>query len=383
MSARGGVFSSPFVRKYLVPGAVFQSVLVGGGYGTGREIVEFFTRFGTLGGLFGLGVTLVCWTLVLGVTWEFARVHRVYDYRRFFKALLGRAWPAFEVLFVAMFLLVLAVVASAAGEILREQFGIAYAVGIGVMLAVVAGLTFYGRDVVTRFLALWTGFLYLTFGAYFAVVFLRQGGPIVEGLVTGEALPGWGLSGLKYAMYNLFIVPAILFSTRELETRRETFVSAFVAAVLCVTPALIFHLSFLADYPAVLTREIPVFHVVSGLGIGVLMALYLVTLFGTFVETGAGLIQGTVERIDGWLAETGRPGLSPGQRGALAAAAMIVSAALSSLGIVALIARGYGSISWGFFAVYIVPVLTIGVWRIARVERGSAEGGAPQPRRSA
>lgn len=383
MSARAGVFSSPFVRKYLVPGAVFQSVLVGGGYGTGREIVEFFTRFGTLGGLFGLGVTVVCWTLVLAATWEFARVHRVYDYRRFFKALLGRAWPAFEVLFVAMFLLVLAVVASAAGEILREQFGIAYAVGIGVMLAVVAGLTFYGRDVVTRFLAVWTVFLYVTFGAYFVVVFAQQGDRIAEALAVGEALPGWGLSGLKYAVYNLFIVPAILFSTRELETRRETVMSAFVAALLCAAPALIFHLSFLADYPAVLAREIPVFHVVSGLGVGLLMALYLVTLFGTFIETGAGLIQGTVERIDGWLAETGRAGLSRAQRGGLALAAMLVSAALSSLGIVALIARGYGSISWGFFAVYIVPILTIGVVRIVRTERGPAATEAPQPTRSA
>ena len=46
-----GVFSSRFVRVYVVPGAVFQSVMIGGGYGTGREIVEFFTSFGLLGGL--------------------------------------------------------------------------------------------------------------------------------------------------------------------------------------------------------------------------------------------------------------------------------------------------------------------------------------------
>ena len=43
-----------FFRIYIIPGAVFQSVMIGGGYGTGREIVEYFTSYGFLGGLFGL-----------------------------------------------------------------------------------------------------------------------------------------------------------------------------------------------------------------------------------------------------------------------------------------------------------------------------------------
>lgn len=38
------VFRSPFFRKYLLPGLVFQSLTIGGGYGTGRELVEFFLR---------------------------------------------------------------------------------------------------------------------------------------------------------------------------------------------------------------------------------------------------------------------------------------------------------------------------------------------------
>lgn len=39
------------VEVYLIPGAVFQSIVVAGGYGTGRELVEYFTRFGVGGGL--------------------------------------------------------------------------------------------------------------------------------------------------------------------------------------------------------------------------------------------------------------------------------------------------------------------------------------------
>ena len=49
-----------WLQIYLVPGAVLQSVMVGGGYGTGREVVEFFTRFGLLGGLAGITIATLC-----------------------------------------------------------------------------------------------------------------------------------------------------------------------------------------------------------------------------------------------------------------------------------------------------------------------------------
>jgi uncharacterized membrane protein YkvI len=45
--------------KYIVPGLVIQAVLVGGGYATGRELVEFFVSKGPATGLAGLALTAV------------------------------------------------------------------------------------------------------------------------------------------------------------------------------------------------------------------------------------------------------------------------------------------------------------------------------------
>jgi uncharacterized membrane protein YkvI len=370
------LFEAPFLRKYLIPGAVYQSVLVGGGYGTGREIVEYFTRFGAGGGILGLVVTVVCWAVVLAATWEFARVFRVYDYRTFFQRLLGRGWILFEVLFILMFLLVLAVVASAAGEILQTRFGIPYAVGILAMLILVGVLTFFGREIITRSLVLWTFFLYGMFLFYFVASFRASGDAMAAQLGSWEVVSGWGVSGFQYAMYNLFIIPAILFSTRALETRREVVLSATAAAFICALPALMFHVSFLGDHPAILVQEIPVFYVITSLGIGSLLLVYLIALFGTFIETGAGLIQGSVERVDGYLAETRGTTLTPLARAALAVVGIGLSAGLATLGIIRLIAQGYGTIAWGFFAVYVVPVVTIGVWKL---RKAAAEGSVEPP----
>ena len=48
-----------WVRVYLVPGAVFQSVMIGGGYGTGRELVEYFVRYGVGGALKGIALSSI------------------------------------------------------------------------------------------------------------------------------------------------------------------------------------------------------------------------------------------------------------------------------------------------------------------------------------
>jgi uncharacterized membrane protein YkvI len=53
--------NAPFFKKYLLPGFVFLGVVIAGGYGTGRELVEYFLQYGTLGGI--LGMLLITTTL--------------------------------------------------------------------------------------------------------------------------------------------------------------------------------------------------------------------------------------------------------------------------------------------------------------------------------
>ena len=76
----GNFLNSHFFKVYVIPGCVFQSVMVGGGYGTGREVVEYFTQFGLYGGMLGLLVTFLVMATVLALTFELARVSRSYDY---------------------------------------------------------------------------------------------------------------------------------------------------------------------------------------------------------------------------------------------------------------------------------------------------------------
>ena len=78
-----------FFRLYLLPGFVFQSVVIGGGYATGRELVAFFFEVGPIGGMLGLLVSGLVFGAVLAVGFELARMTGAYDYRQFMKVLMG------------------------------------------------------------------------------------------------------------------------------------------------------------------------------------------------------------------------------------------------------------------------------------------------------
>mgnify|MGYP001828949639 CR=1 FL=1 len=353
-------------RVYIVPGAVFQSVMVGGGYGTGREIVEYFTGYGFLGGLLGLGVAFVALALILALTFVFARLFKAYDYRSFFKQLLGRGWVAFEVLIILQFLLVLAVLASAAGNILSDNFGMPYGVGLSIMLVVVGVLTFYGRDVIAKALTFWSFFLYAVFLAFFVAVFANNWTPIVEEFGRADVLSGWWRSGLKYAMYNVASAPLLLYVARDFECRSEALRSGVVAGAIAIVPAVIFQVAFFSVYPTILDQKIPVYWMMVQLGMTTMLVIYSVMLFGTFIETGAGMLQGINERIDAYLVEKRGHALTRTSHSLIAVIAIITSAILSLWGITNLIAEGYGTMAWGFLGVYVLPLVTIGFLRIKR-----------------
>lgn len=353
-----------FFRIYIVPGAVIQSVMVGGGYGTGREIVEYFTSYGAMGGVLGICVAFIVLAAVTATTFETARVFQTFDYRHFFKCLLGRGWIVYEVLVVLLFLLILAVLASAAGNILQDNFGIPYGAGLLIMLLVVGVLTFYGRNLVTAALTFWSFFLYAVFLAFLIMVFGSDRFSFGDAFDTADIIGGWWRSGLQYAAYNLAVIPLLLYVARDFKTRKEAICSGAAAGTIALVPALMFQLAFVAASPDVLDQAIPVYWMIEQLGLRFFLVIYSVMLFGTFIETGAGILQGINERIDGYLSEARGSSMRSTSRAAIAVFSILVSAGLSLIGLTDLIAKGYGAMAWGFLVVYVLPLMTLGIYRL-------------------
>jgi len=53
----------------------------------------------------------------------------------------------------------------------------------------------------------------------------------------------------------------------------------------------------------------------------------------------------------------------------VATATLLVGLLLANFGITALVAKGYGNIAWGHLIVYVIPLFTIGLYKILKAGR--------------
>ncbi len=371
------MLKSSLFRKYLLPGLVFQSVVIAGGYGTGRELVEFFLAHGPAGGLLAMAVATAIWSAVCAASFEFARVCRCYDYRSFFTGLLGRGWFLYELCYFALLAIILAVIAAAAGSILRETFALPYGLGVLGIMAAVGFLVFRGSATIERVLAGWSLVLYTVYLLVFIWSLHRFAPDIVAGLTGGQVEDRWLVGGVRYAAYNLAIIPPILFVLRHVESRREAVTAGLLAGPIGIVPGLLFYIAMSAHYPAILARPVPANFLLEALGSRPLQLGFQIVLFGTLIETGTGLIHAVNERIAGVYRERGRS-MPDRLRPATALALLVLGSALASFGLIELIAKGYGTLTWLFLFVFVIPILTRGIYLI-RVRSREAAGAAAAP----
>ncbi|QIB64594.1 YkvI family membrane protein [Kineobactrum salinum] len=353
-------------RAYILPGLIFQSVIIGGGYATGRELVEFFIPSGPVGGLLGILVAGAAFSIVMSAAYEFARVTRSFDYRSFCKHLLGPAWILYEVAYVALVILILAVVGSAAGELVLTLLGVPATVGTVVMMVLVGLLTFLGSAVIQRALAFWSVLLYLVYLALFIITFIDYGDAIQTTLAADAGGDSWLLNGVRYAGYNINL-PAVLFCMALLTSRRQAVGAGMITGAIAVIPAFMFYLAMMSQYPQIAEQPVPALYLMAQLDTPWLQLLFQLVVFGTFVETGTGLLHSINERIDVQARESGHtlPRLA---RPLIAGGLLLVSVyGATEIGIVDLIAHGYGFLTYVFIAVLIVPLLTMGLWKIHRL----------------
>ncbi len=357
-------------RTYLVPAAVFQSVIFGGAYGTGREVVEYITRFGGVDGLLALLACALAFAICLALSFDLARSSGSYDYRTFFKQLIGPGWVVFEATFLAAVVLVLAVNLSAAAALLADHWYIPPTTTRGLLLVLVVALIALGRNVVQLCMVLCSVCLLTLLLLYMGASFAHFADAISLNMTSQSSGAQALASGLQYALYNLLAVPALLFCARSVGNRREAWLAGACAGLFGMLPALLFHCTFIAYYPDIIPEPLPVYVMMSALGMPGLMTMYIVVLVAMIVCTMTGLLLGFNERIDHWWLES-HPQEPPRWLNALLSCSLIMLSLLcAEIGFVDLIAEGYGTLAWVVLAIFVIPLLG----RAVLQARGSLTG---------
>lgn len=354
-------------QRYLLPGLAFKAVVIGGGYATGRELAEFFLPSGPRGGVMGMLLAMLLWSAICAATFALAHAARAYDYRSFFRLLLGPAWPLFEVAYMVFMVLLLAVFGAAAGNVANAMFGWPLLVGTLALMLAVGVTTAFGSQSVERLFKWASLLLYGVYAVFLVLALSSFGGQVAERFGTVQETTGWAMAGVTYASYNVIGAVVILPVARHFLGRRDAVIAGVVAGPLAMLPALLFFICMAAWYPAIGGEALPSDFMLRKLDMPVFHLLFQAMIFVALLESGVGVVHALNERVAvAW--ETRRGVVMPhAARFALAAVLLTGSIFVADqFGLVALIANGYRALAWTLLALFVLPLFTVGAWRLWR-----------------
>lgn len=286
----------------------FVAFMIGSGYASGQEIMQFFTAYDlwSIGGL-AIAMALFCWLGKVLMNWGFR--HRDYDSDQManlsFKYYCGRYFGTFLAWFIPLFLLLVCMVmTSGAGATLAQYFGLPTWVGSLAMCALVFVTNLFGFKRILSIVGA-LGPLTIIFSIVIAVYAIASN---PEGLAhVGEkaevfaamnsASPLWALSGLLYVAYNMTgSVPFLAQSGGEAGTAREAKLGAVFGGVLFAAAGLLMNLALLCYIDDVSQLEVPTLWL-SDLISPVVSVIFSLILLDEIYSTAAPMMWTAVNRF--------------------------------------------------------------------------------------
>lgn len=379
---------SSWFQRFVLPGFAFKAVVIGGGYSTGRELAEFFMPSGPWGGLASMVLAMFIWSAVCVTTFLFARATGALDYRSFFRQLLGPFAILFELSYFPYIVLILAVFGAAAGALGAAVFGWSPLYGTLCLMAGIALFTTFGNTSVERLFKWVSIFLYATYGVFLALALTKFGDKVLPSFAAHAPAEGWALRGVTYAAYNIVGAVVILPVMRHLRSTRDAVTAGLLAGPLAMLPAIIFFVCMCAFYPQIQDATLPSDFMLTRMNLPVFHLTFQLMIFAALLESGTGSVHAVNERIASAYRRRRSRELPNLARLAMAGALLVGSIFLADrFGLVTLIAKGYRALAYVMLALYVIPLMTYGIWRLLKARRagvaGPANDGAVVPERVA
>lgn len=358
---------SSWFQRFLLPGFAMKAVIIGGGYATGRELAEYFLPAGPWGGLAGMILAMLIWSIVAATAFAYARAVGALDYRAFFANLLGPAWIAFEGAYILFVVLILAVFGASAGAIGAAMFGWPVFVGTVALAAAILATVALGNSAVEGVFKYVSFLLYAVYAFFLALSLWRFGDRIGAGFATPAPWSGWASGGLTYASYNIIGAVVILPVLRHLTSTRDAVIAGAIAGPLAMAPAILFFTCMIAFYPGIGAETLPSDFLLRQLDVPIFHWAFQMMIFAALLESGAGAVHAINERVAGVVRRRRGVELGARSRAAIAGALLLVCMFVADrVGLIALIASGYRLLAWLFLAVFVLPLMTIGLARLLR-----------------
>ncbi|MGP9783116.1 YkvI family membrane protein [Glutamicibacter sp. AOP12-B1-11] len=253
-----------FFRVLTYAGAI-MAFLIGSGFATGQEILQYFTSYGYWG-VFGTGLLVLVLMTYVAVEFFVVGQAKKYDrpshiFRYYCGKHLGYFFDFFSILFV---FLSFTVMVAGAGAVFEEHYGLSKFIG-GIGLAVAVGISvWFGLkslvDVIGKIgplvvvVAIGLGLLAILRNP----AGISEGHQLLPGLDLIQASTNWFMAGLSYVGFCMLWLAAFLTALgKTARSRKEAVAGGITGAVVFSLACVVVGLGLLANITRVGGTEIP------------------------------------------------------------------------------------------------------------------------------
>ena len=237
---------------------------------------------------------------------------------------------------------------------------------------------FFGDALIERFETWGTVLLYAGYIIFSGMVIINGHDNITRVMATSDMsytgetgiIPVLWI-GVIYVADYLCVYPAPMGSLKRQEARKQCVVSGLLAGVLMTIPWFLTYFSLMSFYPSeeVLGAQIPWLVMMISIDAPAICSVAFGVVMGwSLFETSSGVIHALLGRINVGLAEINKKELDSKKQAVITVVILVSACLMSKFGIIALIEKGYTAISYAFMVLYLVPILTIGVYKILKKE---------------
>ncbi|PLT28943.1 YkvI family membrane protein [Peribacillus deserti] len=281
--------------------SVYIGTVVGAGFATGREIVEFFTRFGFLGflSILAAGVLFVFTGTKLMLL---ALKTGAKSYEEFNIFIFGQTFGhILNILFFIMLLGVTSVMFSGAGAVFQEQLGITKTIGV-VLTMVLSLLVLLGGIKGLFAVNVFVVPIMIFFSILMCVLSLKGGGIMDVFFAIPDITSYWGpvTSPFLYTAFNLALSQAVLVPVASDIGDEKTIKAGAIMGGLFLTLILITSHISLISLPGVLQYEIPTAEIMKHIASNFYW-IYIMVVYGEIFTSVIGNLFGLERQLRSYI----------------------------------------------------------------------------------
>lgn len=250
------------IRSVLKYAGAYIAWVIGSGFATGQEILQFFSSFGEHS-LAVLAVNLVGFTvlgiILLSVGFDHKDKSDFNHYEHYCGKWIGKAY---RIVIPVTLALLIAVLISAAGATAQQYFGLNPIMGSGIMAVLILAVYLAGFEKMVRIVSGISPFV-IAFTVFVGITTLLKDANTLSdaeafsALEASQAAPHWLLSALLYLSLN-FICGSTYYTAlgRTADTRENALTGVLVGAVVILITLTVMNYAILSN-----AREIAVYPV--------------------------------------------------------------------------------------------------------------------------